>query len=151
MMSQTRIHKHDNHRVDEALPSSLDPRKATDQGLFGLWQVQYPCWLDGSHEPVRYAQATRFLPRSRIFQTREMDGGIQGEPSQVLLLSIWRRPRSCIGEPFAWMEMILVLATIAQRWQLRHVPSHRVELLPRITLRPKYGMEMILEKRGKTG
>src|SRR5579875_3856688 len=92
MMSQTRIHKHDNHRVDEALPSSLDPRKATDQGLFGLWQVQYPCWLDGSHEPVRYAQATRFLPRSRIFQTREMDGGIQGEPSQVLLLSIWRRP-----------------------------------------------------------
>ncbi len=60
-------------------------------------------------------------------------------------------PRSCIGEPFAWMEMILVLATIAQRWQLRHVPSHRVELLPRITLRPKYGMEMILERRGKTG
>ena len=56
-------------------------------------------------------------------------------------------PRQCIGESFAWMEGVLVLATLAQRWQARLVPGHRVELFPSITLRPRYGMKMTLEER----
>ena len=32
--------------------------------------------------------------------------------------------RQCIGEPFAWMEGVLLLATIAQRWRLRLQPGH---------------------------
>ena len=55
--------------------------------------------------------------------------------------------RVCIGERFAWMEGVLVLATLAQRWQLRLEPGHRVEMLPLITLRTKHGMRMALEKR----
>jgi cytochrome P450 len=51
-------------------------------------------------------------------------------------------PRVCIGEPFAWMEAALLLATIGQRWTLDHVASHTVELQPVITLRPKTGMPM---------
>jgi cytochrome P450 len=31
--------------------------------------------------------------------------------------------RVCIGEQFAWMEGVLLLATIAQRWRLRHDPT----------------------------
>jgi cytochrome P450 len=58
-------------------------------------------------------------------------------------------PRSCVGEQFAWMEGILLLATIAQEWKMRLAPGHRVAMLPRITLRPKYGMQMILTKRKK--
>ncbi len=56
-------------------------------------------------------------------------------------------PRSCVGEQFAWMEGILLLATLAQEWQMRLAPGQRVAMLPRITLRPKYGMRMILTKR----
>jgi cytochrome P450 len=56
-------------------------------------------------------------------------------------------PRVCIGESFAWMEGSLVLATIAQRFRMRLVPGHPVELSPIVTLRPKYGMRMILEAR----
>jgi cytochrome P450 len=56
-------------------------------------------------------------------------------------------PRRCIGEGFAWLEGILLLATIAHRWRLRLAPNHRVALKPLITLRPKYGMKMILERR----
>jgi cytochrome P450 len=55
--------------------------------------------------------------------------------------------RVCIGEQFAWMEGMLILATIAQRWQLRHEPGHEVALEPLVTLRPKYGMRMILVRR----
>jgi cytochrome P450 len=53
--------------------------------------------------------------------------------------------RLCIGERFAWMEGTLMLATIAQKWRLRLVPGHRVEPLPLITLRSKYGMKMRVE------
>jgi cytochrome P450 len=56
-------------------------------------------------------------------------------------------PRQCIGEQFAWMEGILLLATIAQKWQMRLVPGHPVEPEPRITLRPRYGMRMTLKQR----
>ncbi|MBV9436261.1 MAG: cytochrome P450 [Acidobacteria bacterium] len=55
--------------------------------------------------------------------------------------------RQCIGESFAWMEGVLILATLAQSWRLRLVSGHRVEPQPLITLRPKYGMKMTLEAR----
>jgi cytochrome P450 len=55
--------------------------------------------------------------------------------------------RVCIGEGFARMEAMLVLATIASRWRLRLAPGHRVELRPRITLRPRDGLPMLLERR----
>jgi hypothetical protein len=45
------------------------------------------------------------------------------------------------------MEGILLIATLAQRWRLRLVPGHPVVLQPLITLRPKYGMQMIAEGR----
>jgi cytochrome P450 len=55
--------------------------------------------------------------------------------------------RVCIGESFAWMEGILLLATLAQKWEMHLEPGFPVELLPEITLRPKYGMRMQLKKR----
>lgn len=55
--------------------------------------------------------------------------------------------RICIGERFAWTEAMLVLATLASRWRARLVPGHPVEPLPRITLRPRYGLRMILQAR----
>jgi cytochrome P450 len=55
--------------------------------------------------------------------------------------------RRCIGEGFAWMEGILLLATLAQQWQMRLVPNHPVVLKPVMTLRPKHGMRMIVTSR----
>ena len=53
--------------------------------------------------------------------------------------------RVCIGERFAWMEGVLLLATLAQKWKLRLDPAQRVATLPLITLRTKYGMKMRVE------
>lgn len=55
--------------------------------------------------------------------------------------------RQCIGESFAWLEGVLLLATLAQKWKLSLVPGHRVEPEPLITLRPKYGMQMTVQAR----
>jgi cytochrome P450 len=57
-------------------------------------------------------------------------------------------PRMCVGEPFAWMEAVLVLATLAARWRLSLVPGQRVEFQPAVTLRPKGGIRMTVRRRG---
>jgi cytochrome P450 len=58
-------------------------------------------------------------------------------------------PRLCIGESFAWMEGVLLLATIGQHWQMRLAPNHSVAPEPLITLRPKHGMRMTMKRRSQ--
>lgn len=55
--------------------------------------------------------------------------------------------RQCIGESFAWMEAILSLVTIAQKWRLKLVPGQLIDVQPKITLRPKDAIRMIPELR----
>jgi cytochrome P450 len=55
--------------------------------------------------------------------------------------------RQCIGESFAWMEAVLVLATIAQRWRLELVADQPIALQPKITLRPKFGIQVVTQPR----
>lgn len=56
-------------------------------------------------------------------------------------------PRVCIGNTFAAMEAVLLLATIAQRYRLRLAPGHPVVPQATLTLRPRHGMKMVLEAR----
>jgi cytochrome P450 len=44
-------------------------------------------------------------------------------------------------------EAMLILATLAQRFRLRLAPDPAVEPQGLITLRPRYGMRMMLEHR----
>ena len=57
--------------------------------------------------------------------------------------------RGCVGEPFAWQEGILLLATISSYWSMRLAPNQRVKLQPGITLSPKNGIKMKLKSRRK--
>jgi cytochrome P450 len=54
-------------------------------------------------------------------------------------------PRSCIGGHFAMMEAQLILAMIFRRYHLKLAPGHPVEPEPLVTLRPRYGLKMMLE------
>ncbi len=58
-------------------------------------------------------------------------------------------PRVCIGAAFAMEEALLALAMIAQRYRLHLKPGHPVEPQGLITLRPRYGLRMLLERRPK--
>jgi cytochrome P450 len=56
-------------------------------------------------------------------------------------------PRTCIGASFATMEAVLVLATIAQKFQLRLANECEVQPIPTITLRPKGGIKVVVTRR----
>jgi cytochrome P450 len=55
--------------------------------------------------------------------------------------------RRCIGESFAWMELVLVLTTIAQQWTSRVDPQHPVVPQPVMTLRFKHGLRARVNSR----
>lgn len=55
--------------------------------------------------------------------------------------------RICIGSAFAIAEATILLATIAQRYRLVIARGHRVEPQGLITLRPRYGMNMVITPR----
>ncbi|HEY8750351.1 MAG TPA: cytochrome P450 [Tepidisphaeraceae bacterium] len=55
--------------------------------------------------------------------------------------------RQCIGEAFAWMEAILVIATLAQKWQTIYLNTEAPKLKALITLRPAEPVRMRLRAR----
>ena len=88
-------------------------------------------WFDAPEEfrPERWGgDGARGLPRFAYFP---FGGG----------------PRQCIGNGFATMEAILVLAAIAQRFRLTLAPGQSVVPAPYITLRPEPGIRVRLERR----
>ena len=56
-------------------------------------------------------------------------------------------PRVCVGASFAMMEVTLLLAMMQQRFHLEIVPGHPIEIFASVTLRPKYGIRVIPQRR----
>lgn len=56
--------------------------------------------------------------------------------------------RVCVGEAFAWAELVLVLATLVRRWQFELAdPGRPVKLDPGITLRPGENISLTVKNR----
>jgi len=56
-------------------------------------------------------------------------------------------PRVCVGASFAMLEAMLLLSMIQQRFHLDLVPGHPVEPVPSVTLRPKNGIRVNVQRR----
>jgi cytochrome P450 len=89
----------------------------------------------------------RFFPDPLRFDPERFSPEARSRRTRLTYFPFGAGVRQCIGESFAWMEGVLLLATLAQKWRLKLVPGHRVEPEPLITLRPRYGMKMEVESR----
>jgi len=89
----------------------------------------------------------RFFPEPTLFDPNRWTSTEREARPQFTYFPFGGGPRRCIGEGFAWMEGVLLLASLARNWRMRLIPDHRVETLAVITLRPRYGIRMRLEKR----
>ncbi len=162
-----------HNEVDEALVGQLPryedvPRlRYTEMVVAESLRLYPPAWAMGRYARHDFSFGDYFLPAkttvliSQFITHRDprfFSDPLRFDPERFTAEAKARRTkftyfpfgagaRQCIGESFAWMESALILATLAQKWNLRLVPGHRVEPQPLITLRPKYGMVMQIEPR----
>jgi cytochrome P450 len=129
------------------------------------WRVYPPAWIQGRRaiedfelDGYRFPAGTVFflsqwvlhnLPDiwgdPEVFRPERWDPAQTQKLPQGAYFPFGAGPRMCIGMPFAQLETKVLLATIVQHYTPQLAPGFRVVLQPRITLRPKYGMHMVLE------
>jgi cytochrome P450 len=154
---------------DARLPTLADlpALRYTEMVLSESMRLYPPAWAMGRQStapieigPYRFPKGTYFFFSQYIMQRtpEHFPDPLRFEPERFTPERKAARPkfayfpfgggnRQCIGESFAWMEAILLTATIAQRWRLRLLPGQKIEVQPKITLRPKQAIRMILEPR----
>ena len=106
----------------------------------GTWVWMIPWSIH--RDPRWYSDPERFSPE-------RWEQGLAKRIPKFAYLPFGGGPRICIGNQFAMMEAVLLLATIAQRFSLRRAPGHRVVPEASITLRFKHGLRMNLTERAK--
>jgi cytochrome P450 len=123
-----------------------------------------PAWLIGREAleddlidgyPIKAGQAVvlcaytthrhpRFWENPEGFDPDRFLGAASAQRPKLAYFPFAAGPRMCIGNAFAMMEMQLVLASIAQRFQLDLVPGFVAEMDPNVTLRPAGGIPTTL-------
>jgi cytochrome P450 len=166
---ERRFHHEIDRELQGRLPAFEDvPRlRYVEMVLAESMRLYPPAWAMGRYARADFQLGEYFLPAKTTVlisqfithrDARFFPDPLRFDPERFSLEARSRRTkltyfpfgagvRQCIGESFAWMEGVLLLATIAQKWKLRLVRGHPVEPEPLITLRPKYGMRMNLEAR----
>jgi cytochrome P450 len=102
-----------------------------------LWMSQWVIHRDG-----------RFFDDPESFRPDRWSDGLARRIHRYAYFPFGGGPRICIGNSFAQMEAVLLLATIAQRYQVRLVPGTAVRPFPTMTLRPDGGVHVVLTRRG---
>nr|WP_036288796.1 cytochrome P450 [Methylosinus sp. PW1] len=59
-------------------------------------------------------------------------------------------PRVCIGMSFAMLEITTILATLVRELRFTTVPGFRADVAPNVTLRPKGGLPLKIERVGRS-
>ena len=89
----------------------------------------------------------RFFPDPEHFDPERFSPEREKTIAKYAYIPFGGGPRVCIGNAFAMMEATLALATLAQRITAELAPTQVVEPIRMFTLRPKYGMKMIVRSR----
>ena len=97
--------------------------------------------------PIITHRDSRWFKESTEFRPHRWTSAFQDQLHNFAYFPFGGGNRLCIGENFAWMEMKLIMAAIGQHWKVRPNSGRQVEYSPLISLRPKGGMPLYLERR----
>lgn len=111
------------------------------------------CEVRGYHVPVGTTllmsqwvvhRDPTYFPQPEEFRPERWADGLAQRLPKYAYFPFGGGPRICIGNTFAMMEIMLVLATIARRFRFTIVPDHPVVPWPSFTMRPKQGIRAVL-------
>lgn len=90
----------------------------------------------------------RYYPEPWRFDPERWSVAAQAERPKFSYFPFGGGSRVCVGEQFAWMEGILLLATLAQQWQMQPLTTTALALRAGVTLRPRAALPMLVQRRG---
>jgi Cytochrome P450 len=125
-------------------PAWAVSRLAIEDAMVGEWLVPRGAVVVAS--PAVTHRDKRWWPDPDRFDPLRFTAEEKAARPKLSYFPFGAGPRICIGEGFAWMEAVLIVATLAQRWRMELV-SHDVQAQASITLRPKGGIRMRLRRR----
>ncbi|HEY9126332.1 MAG TPA: cytochrome P450 [Acidobacteriaceae bacterium] len=120
-------------------------RQATEDVEIGPYRFPKNSFLFFSQYIVQ--RDSRYFPDPTAFKPERFLGSHKADRPRFCYFPFGGGGRQCIGESFAWMEATLVLVTIAQQWRFTLTPNQKIELQPKITLRPKNGIQVLPHTR----
>ena len=126
-------------------PAWIITRKALADDVIGGYRVPANALVVTSPY-VTHRQAAVW-PEPEVFDPDRFAEARVAERPRFAFYPFGGGPRLCIGDQFALTEARLIIASVAQRYRLRLVPGHPIAVEPGVTLRPKHGLLMTLEKR----
>jgi cytochrome P450 len=91
---------------------------------------------------------SRFFEEPLTYRPERWENGLAKRLPHYAYFPFGGGPRICIGNAFAMMESVLLLATIARRYRLALSPDAEVTPLPTMTLRPAHGVKVVVSSRG---
>jgi cytochrome P450 len=90
---------------------------------------------------------SRYFEDPDSFKPERWANGLANQLPRYAYFPFGGGQRLCIGNTFALMEAALLIGTIAQTYRFRLAANRRVEPHAALTLRPRHGMPMLLQRR----
>jgi cytochrome P450 len=135
--------------VDEAMrlypPAWMIGRAAVETDVVGGYRVDKGTFALIS--PYMTHRHPGLWDHPDAFDPRRFGDGRSERMAKFSYLPFGGGQRFCIGGTFALLEATLLLASIVQRFRLEPVGGARIEPYAMITLRPKFGMPMMVSAR----
>ena len=118
---------------------------------YRLEEIEVPAGANLILSPFATHRDPRFWPEAESFRPERW---MENDPANAsatrhrfAFFPFGAGTRVCIGENFAMMEAVMVVAAIAQNFRLSLTPGQKVELWPQITLRSRHPMVFNVEGR----
>ena len=142
--------KYTEHILAESMrlfpPAWTIGRLATEEHEFNGFQIPKNGLVLASQYVMH--RDPRFWENADEFQPERWDKlSIKEAGNKFIYFPFSKGVRNCVGEGFAWMEGVLLLAILGRKWKLSLASEQTIGLQAMVTLRPKYGMKMKIEKR----
>jgi len=126
-------------------PAWLITRKSTAEDQIGPYRVPAGALIIMS--PYTLQRRADLWPEPEKFMPDRFAAFADGQPPRFTYIPFGAGPRLCIGREFAMIEAQLVLGAVAGRFRLSLLPDRPVHMEPLVTLRPRGGLWMKVEKR----
>jgi cytochrome P450 len=162
---EAQLHDEIDRTLGGRLPTLADYARLpfVEQTVTEAMRLYPPAWIIGRRAIAEYSigdyvvparsmifmspyvtqRDARFFPCPERFDPGRWTAAFKAELPRFAYFPFGGGVRQCIGESFAWMELVLVVATVAQQWRLRLAPHQAVVPQPLITLRARHGIAMI--------